>query len=103
VFDSGANTRQKPEGPVSCYVQVLPPIRQEVLREDWAPDCARVVRLAGIELGFGRNGPLYLAGMALPCWHVAVLRSLCGVAVLDAHMNPYVIAINYPLHSGSAA
>ena len=31
------------------------------------------------------------------CCHMAVLFSLCGGAVLDAQMNPYFTAINYPL------
>jgi len=31
------------------------------------------------------------------CCHLAVLLSLCGGAVLDAQMNPYFTAINYPL------
>ena len=31
------------------------------------------------------------------CWRLAALLSLCGGAVLDAQMNPYFTAINYPL------
>jgi len=31
------------------------------------------------------------------CCHLAALLSLCGGAVLDAQMNPYFTAVNYPL------